>query len=435
MTAGLVAVALAWLPCAALAAPEGEGLTAGAASVEVAVPSGTPLGGYGGFPRRAWMPDLLGRHPYAFWFRPSLGVHDPLKVRGLVLESDKSRVLWLTLDLVGVDPSLLTALRERLAQRGQRYSAVIVSASHTHSGQGAYAESRLFGFVAIDRLSLPVRARILDGLDEAARRAEASKVKARVAFGRADVTGITESRVQAPLDPELGVVRVTGQDGRPLAILWNYAIHGTALGRDNLLVSGDLMGDASTRLEHELGVPALYVNGAVGDVSPRPRGWTGVQAGGQALAAGALRAWSQARVESGGVEVATERAKMPAPTVSLHNCLGGWAPAWMSIGLQEAFPTSTEVMAVRIGRTAWVTVPGELETSLGLDLKSRAWERFDRVLIAGLANDYLGYFLTPVDYRRASYIACASLYGERGGEIMRDAAVAALGRLDGGRGR
>jgi hypothetical protein len=56
-------------------------------------------------------------------------------------------------------------------------------------------------------------------------------------------------------------------------------------------------------------------------------------------------------------------------------------------------------------------------------------QRFPHVFIAGLANDYLGYFLTPASYRRQSYIACGSLYGERGGEIVRDAALAALRRL------
>ena len=39
--------------------------------------------------------------------------------------------------------------------------------------------------------------------------------------------------------------------------------------------------------------------------------------------------------------------------------------------------------------------------------------------------------LTAADYRRPSYIACGSLYGERGGEIIRDAAIAALRRLRG----
>jgi hypothetical protein len=110
----------------------------------VALPPGTPLAGYGGFPRRAWVPDLLGWYPYAFWFRPSVGVHDPLKVRGLDLESGHVRLLWLAVDLVGVDPSLLADLRQRLARRGLGYAAMIISASHTHSGPGAYTGSWLF---------------------------------------------------------------------------------------------------------------------------------------------------------------------------------------------------------------------------------------------------------------------------------------------------
>jgi hypothetical protein len=174
------------------------------------------------------------------------------------------------------------------------------------------------------------------------------------------------------------------------------------------------------------------VNGAVGDVSPRPRGWAGVQAGGAALAAGALRAWAHASVQPGPLRVATEQVALPEPTVLLRNCLGGWAPVWMAIGLGETLPSSTEVTALGIGRSAWVTIPGELETRLGLEIKARAAPRFSHVFIAGVSNDYLGYFLAPADYRRPSYIACASLYGERGGEIMRDAAVAALTRLGAG---
>jgi neutral ceramidase len=421
----------AWLAAPAGAEGRESDLTAGAASVEVTLPRGTPLGGYGGFPRRAWVPDFLGRYPYAFWFRPSTGVHDPIKVRSLLLESKAARLLWLTVDLVGMDPGLLTELRERLARHGLRYAAMIASASHTHSGPGAYADSTLFGVLAVDRLSPVVRGRLLDGFEEAATRAEAGKVRARVASGRAEVTDITESRVREPLDPELGVVKVVAGDGRPIAAIWNYAIHGTALGRDNFLLSGDLMGEASARIERAIGAPALFVNGAVGDVSPRPRGWTGVQTAGQALAAGALRAWDAASFAPAGLEVWTERVVLPPPTLAVRNCLDGWAPTWMTVGLREALPTATEVVAVGIGRTGWVTIPGELETRLGLEIKASGRERFARVFIAGVSNDYLGYFLAPVHYRRPSYIACGSLYGERGGEVMREAAVAALKRLRG----
>jgi neutral ceramidase len=430
--AASLAVTLSWSAPPALARRDEPSFTAGAASVEVALPRGTPLGGYGGFPRRAWLPDLLGRHPNAFWFRPAVGVHDPIKVRSLLLESGGVRLLWLAVDLVGMDASLLAELRQQLARQGLDYSAVIVSASHTHSGPGAYVDSALFGFLAVDRLAPAVRERLLESLAEAARRAEASKVRARVASGRTEVRDIARSRVQGTLDPELGVVKVVGADGRPVAALWNYAIHGTALGLDNFLLSGDLMGEASARIERAIGAPALFVNGAVGDVSPGPRGWTGVQTAGQALAAGALRAWNHASAEPGGLQIATERVPLPPPSVALRNCLSGWAPAWMTIGLGGALPSSTEVIAVRIGRTGWVAIPGELETRLGLEIKARGKERLGHVFIAGVSNDYLGYFLVPAHYRRPSYIACASLYGERGGEIMREAAIAGLTRLSAG---
>ena len=403
---------------------------AGAASLEVMLPRGIPLGGYGGFPRRAWLPDVLGRSPYTFWFSPSTGVHDPFRVRSLILQWQDLRVLWLAVDLVGIDPTLVSALKERLGSHGLSYSALIISASHTHSGPGAYVESALFGFVAIDRVSSTVRDRILDGLERAAREAESRKVPAIVALGRTEVTGLAESRVHEALDPELGLVKVMEVNRRrPVALVWNYAIHGTALGQDNFLLSGDLMSEASARLERAVGVPALFVNGAVGDVSPRRRGWAGVKAAGEALATGALRAWTEARGEPGRLEVARERVALPRATVALKNCVGGWAPAWMTLGVSEAFPASAELIALAIGRTAWVVVPGELETRLGLDIKQAGRERFSHVFIAGVSNDYLGYFLAPDHYRQPSYIACASLYGERGGDIIRDAAIAAIRRL------
>src|SRR5262249_15786739 len=270
-------------------------------------------------------------------------------------------------------------------------------------------------------------------LASAAREAESRKAPARVAMGRTDVRGIAESRVGEPLDSELGVLKVTDRAGRPLSLVWNYAIHGTALGRANFLLPGDLMAGPSVRMERELGVPALFVNGAVADVSPRPRGWAGVAQAGSALAAGALTAWAEATPEAdASLAVVTEAVALPPPALSLRNCLGEWIPKNMTLGLAAALPAAAELTAFAVGETAWVTMPGELGTRLGLDIKA-AGGRFRRVYIAGVSNDYLGYFLTPADYQRPSYVACGSLYGVRGGEIMRDAALRALARLPGRR--
>ena len=405
-------------------------LSAGAVSVPVDLPDDTPLGGYGGFPRRAWLPDLIGRTPDTFWFRPSTGVHDPIKVRALVLEGGGVRVLWLALDLVGVDPTLVSDLRARLDQLGLRYAAVIVSASHTHSGPGAFARSELFGFLALDRESPRVRGRIFSAMVDAARQAERRKRAATVGTGRTEVSGITDSRVHGPLDPELGVLKVIGTDRRPVAVVWNYSIHGTALGRDNSKISGDVMGDASGRIEEQLGVPALFVNGAVGDAMPHGRGWDGVASGGKALSAAVLALWPRIPPDSDQrLATATDTAALPAPALELRNCLGRWIPAGTRFGLRSALPSSAEIVAISVGRAAWVAIPGEPDTRLGLDVKSAGSRHFAHTFVAGVSNAYQGYFLTAEHFRTPSYISCGSLYGERGGEIVRDAAIAALREL------
>src|SRR5262249_3397374 len=116
-----LAVAAGLLACVAIVPPRasGAGLLAGAASVEIALPEGTPLGAYGTFPRRAWFPHVLAAH--AFWLNPARGVHDAPRARALVLESGATRLLFLTVDLVGVDPGLLGELRLRLERDGSRY--------------------------------------------------------------------------------------------------------------------------------------------------------------------------------------------------------------------------------------------------------------------------------------------------------------------------
>lgn len=423
---GAATLILAVTVAPAGAAPAAR-LLAGAASVVVSLPDDTPLGGYGGFPRRAWLPDLIGRYPDTFWFRPSAGVHDPIRVRALVLESGGVRVLWLALDLVGIDPTLVSDLRARLDQLGLRYAAIVVAASHTHSGPGAYAKSDLFGLLALDRESPRVRGRIYSAMEEAARTAERRKRPATVGTGRSEVPGLTVSRVRGRLDPELGVLRVMGTDGKPVAVVWNYAIHGTMLGTSNFKLSGDVMGDASGRIEEQLGAPALYVNGAVGDVSPRQRGWDGVAAAGKALAAAVLALWPRIPADADQrLTTAAETAALPAPALDLHNCLGRWIPRGTRLGLRSALPSTADIVALGIGRGAWVTIPGELDTELGLAVKTAPHPGFARTFVVGVANGYQGYLLAAEHFRTASYISCGSLYGERGGEIVRDAAIGAL---------
>lgn len=394
-------------------------LVAGAASVDVTPPVGVPLAGYGAAARRLLFPDLLDRHPLAFWFKPSNGVHDPIMARALLLQFGTVRLLWTSVDLIAVDPDMVRELTTRLASSGLRYGAIIVSASHTHSGPGTFARSALFELLALDRHVPATRERLLDGIAAAARLAEERKRPARVGAGRGEVKGITRSRVNLPTDPEVGVLKVVDESGVPIALLWNYAIHGTALGPHNRLLSGDVMGAASETLERIVGVPTLYTNGAVGDVSPSQKGWEGLRAMAGALAREAQAVWARTSLEpSSPLSVVRERFDLPPPRLSVRNCLGRLVPSRARLGLSWAMPGSTEMVGVAVGRSAWVTVPGELQTRLGQAVKASGRQFFPQVFVVGLSNDYLGYLLAPEEFDKGGYISCAALYGEEGGQVV-----------------
>ncbi|MBI4589359.1 MAG: neutral/alkaline non-lysosomal ceramidase N-terminal domain-containing protein [Candidatus Rokubacteria bacterium] len=411
-------------------APMGPALLAGAHAVDVAPPRGVPLAGYGGSARRLLIPDFLNRYPYAFWFKPSTGIHDPIMARALILHSGDHRLLWVAVDLIGVEPEMVSELKGRLAAMGLRYEAVILSASHTHSGPGAFSRSRLFSFIALDSLVPDIRERILNAIVGAARQAESQKVPARIGIGRGEVTGATRSRVGLPLDPDVGVLKVVSVDGRPIALLWNYAIHGTVLRKSTLALSGDVMGAATRQLEQALGIPVLYTNGAVGDVSPALHGWAGLRQIAEGLSREVLTTWRRIPVEpSSRLWAVSERISLPPPRLSVKNCLGRWVPTWLTVGIGWAFPTQAELVAVAVGTSAWVTIPGELQTRLGQAVKAEGRRHFRHAFVVGVSNDYAGYFLTPEEYRRPRYIACASLYGEAGGRVVAERATAMFRRL------
>ena len=405
-------------------------LRAGAARVPLRVPAGTPLAGYGSMHRRLLFPDVLGRHPHAFWFRPSEGVLDEVAARALVLYAGGTRVTWVAVDLIAVDQHFLTRLAERFAANGIRPGTVIVSASHTHSGPGAYAASTVFALTALDREDPAVRDAVLDAIVDAVRRAGAAARDARVAAATTEAPPLTKSRLGKRVDRSLVVLKITTTGGEPVAAVWNHAIHGTMLGPRNAYLSGDVMGVAARTIEARLSAPALFVNGAVGDVSPRRHGAAAMTDDGRTLADAVTASWTAAAPVVGtSLAVRTARIDLPAPAVSLRHCVASWLPAGARLPIGRFLPTRTEIVAVAVGRVAWVTIPGEPVSALGMEVRDAARDRWAHVLVAGVSNDYLGYFVRPEDLAEADYVTCAAAYGPRLGACLTATAGEMLRRL------
>src|SRR5262245_12619019 len=173
--------------------------------------------------RRLLFPDVFDRHAHTFWFKPSTGERDPLVTRALVLESGTIRLAWVTLDLVAVDGAFVGAVQAELARAGVPAATLVVSASHTHSGLGAFMDSRVVGFIAMDRFDRAVRDALVASAASAIRQADRARAPALAAAVSVAAPALTASRLGKPLDPGTRVPKPPALGGPPLAPGRTYA--------------------------------------------------------------------------------------------------------------------------------------------------------------------------------------------------------------------
>ncbi len=83
---------------------------------------------------------------------------------------------------------------------------------------------------------------------------------------------------------------------------------------------------------------------------------------------------------------------------------------------EGTFPDSVPLTTVRIADRAIITVPGEMSAGMGSRLKATARDAVAgsgvrRIVISGLANDFIQYLVTPQEYDRQHYEGGSTLFG------------------------
>jgi len=349
---------------------------------------------------------------------PSTGVHDDLHSRALVVESDG--VIWALSanEICFLTEPTVAQIREQVALRTSiPASHVFLCAVHTHSGP-------------YDNHPEDWDRPLADLVADAIVQAYEGRVPARLGAGRGRLDGYTINRrfIDQPTDPGMAVLRVEDLQGQVLGLVVNWNCHAVVLGYDNLLISADFPGAASTRLEERLGgdAVALYVNGGTGNVNPytsgvraklsgeftidtmaedihyygtkdsQPRYHIGDRGGGtfeeveELGQAVAEEAWKIARTIEvgeptrapwvGSARVGIRRDDAPPIEEPLRAFLG-------SLGLD-----TVEVMALGVGEMALVGEPGEVFAETFVDFKRRLWQMgFGVPMAASYANGFVAY--------------------------------------------
>lgn len=198
----------------------------------------------------------------------ALGVHDPLEARALWFDDGDRQIGLVGIDVIAVDGALAHEV-ERRAGAGSKDVALVVAASHTHSGpltarDWGLQERERIEAAELSHLILPAAVDALEGARENA-------VPARLSWACGRVDGFATNR-RNPRAPGGGIVSVMSaqaDDGEPIAGLLHTACHPTVLDATNQYLSADFPGTARRVFEESTGMPAVFINGAAGDVSTR----------------------------------------------------------------------------------------------------------------------------------------------------------------------
>jgi neutral ceramidase len=223
---------------------------------------------------------LLGYGP-----RQSTGVHDPIYTRVVVIDDGRTQFVLAVSDVCLFSPGLYDDVAAELQQAtGIPRKQFWWSVTHTHSAPEVGPPAMSMVFLA-NRFNhewdRDYTQQLTSSLIKAAQEARAKLEPARLQVGlgmsmaninrRAkDVDGKVSLGLNpdGPADRQIGLIRIERPDGSLLALIANYAIHGTVLSGDNKLISGDAPGIVAAYLEQKLGATVLFVNGAAGNLAP-----------------------------------------------------------------------------------------------------------------------------------------------------------------------
>jgi neutral ceramidase len=291
-------------------------IEAGAAEGTLDLPIGTPMGG---FSSRS---NLLGgesrpdnrRGPYHVGFVPSAGAQTRPGVKALWLHNGADDLLILKADLIySNDHYVADVTRALEAQTGRDLRGrVVISASHSHQSYGPFSDQFHF-YLGGDRFNPEIYARLVERTVDIALDAYASLQPAKIGSGwerdwdpedrvyrdrrrdNDDLHVWDDAEPGAGKDPYLHVLRVDDADDTPIALVFTFGIHGTAVGADSPMLSTEVTGHLENAVQNAFDHPivAMHLQGAGGDASPAGRGarFARLEHVGDAGAPGILRLW------------------------------------------------------------------------------------------------------------------------------------------------
>ncbi len=196
-----------------------------------------------------------------------LGVNDPIFSRAIVIDNGQEEIALVTVDIGGIADKTINSLVQKIGQDVKIPAKnILITATHTHSVPFGYSGDAL-------------EEKIINSIKAAKQKLQ----PARIGYG----TGVSYLNVNRNLfdqkthrwregpdyegisDKTVAVISFETLQGQPIAVYYNYAMHGVTMGMSDM-VSGDAPGATSKYIEDTFddAMVAVWSTGACGDQNP-----------------------------------------------------------------------------------------------------------------------------------------------------------------------
>ena len=437
-----------------------QNLRVGRASVVITPPAGVPMAGY-------------------YSTRLASGTHDDLHAKAIVLESGGVKAALVACDLIAVPPAVVEEAR-RLAEAktGILQGNIMINATHSHTGplmMGGGARDQAYGgqLPAAQQYMKNLPSKIAESIALAAGGIEPATVAVgrghedsinfnRRFFMKDGTVGWTPGKLNpnivkpaGPIDPDVFVVYFESPAGVPLVTYLNFALHLDTVG--GMDISSDYPATTAAILGKVKGsgMLTLFTNGACGNINhidvktKRPqKGHEEAARIGTVLAGEVIKTYTRlqpvsdttlrvrsrmlqlppAALKDGDVERAkTMVADLDAgKTVKFLDTV--YAFKVLDAAERNGKPLEAEVQVIAMGNdVAWVGLPGEIFTELGMAIKSAS--PFKTTIIAELGHGPVTYFPNEAAAPQGNYEVVTSRVAIGSGERLVEAAKQLLTEL------
>jgi hypothetical protein len=376
---------------------------------------------------------LLGYNP-----RKSTGVHDRLYHRIVAMDDGTTQFFLVSSDLCLFSPEVYNEVTQEIEKKtGIKPMQIWWTTTHTHSapevgppGLGAVFMGSRYEHGHNTEYTAWVKEALITGIQRA--RANLAPARLTVGWGSAKATINRRARDEdgtttlglnpyGPVDPQVGLLRLENADGKPIALIANYAIHGTVLGPPNTLITGDAPGIVADYVEEKLGVPMLFINGAAGNIAPIYTVYPDFVSGHLSefrvlLGDRILEANTKLRPTTAGVKLELGEQFVETP----RKAGLGWTDdlaAYSENNNTGAAMVRLPVRFLRINEDIAIwAAPVELFCEVAIEVRNRS--PFPFTFYFGYANGWIGYLPTKEEFAHGGYEVNTSVFTDAAAEDL-----------------